>query len=616
MKKIKCLSFALAALMLGACSSDETVIVDDNGGKPSWNADGQGYVNLAINLPTTSQQTRNDGGIVEGWDDGELKEYDVKDATLILFTKAEEADPPTIHSAYDMDLNFKLDGTDAVTSVARITQAINATESKNISALVVLNRNGLFSVADGDLKVGSTSVKGNTLGQLNEKISEVSKDNWHGEGFLMSNAVLATKPGGDRAPETGVDTITLVPIDGSRIFATKTEADAKPAANIYVERAESKVTLSAKISGTENTDETYNVTGSSGLSYKITKWALDNTNKTSKLVRTVEKFENWNGYASGNIKSTDATNITNQKYRFVGNKEVGTKLTDENVKYYRIYWGNDFNYDNNTDESDAFKSASVPGTDSWKDVGESDYCFENTTDVANMLEKNCTRVLIEATFNGGEEFYTMDDMKDRIYIKEDVQKEVAARLMKNPDVANWLKENLKEGKEFLSTDFEIKLSDAQSGKITVSEVSEKIAEGDETKLKNGIPETFAEYANGSGDTKGCIDIKYYEDGKSYYSVWVAHFGDDLTPWSKDDVDEVGLLTVSNIYGTTNFDENYLGRWGMLRNNWYQIEVTGIKSLGSPTIEEVTNNTIDKVESYVSFNIYTLPWAIRKQSVVL
>lgn len=49
MKKVKLFSFALAALMLGACSSEDVI---DNGGQPQWNDKGKGYINLAIQLPT------------------------------------------------------------------------------------------------------------------------------------------------------------------------------------------------------------------------------------------------------------------------------------------------------------------------------------------------------------------------------------------------------------------------------------------------------------------------------------------------------------------------------------------------------------------------------------
>lgn len=49
MKKVKLFSFALAALMLGACSSEDVI---DNGGQTVLPGE-KGYVSFAVNLPTT-----------------------------------------------------------------------------------------------------------------------------------------------------------------------------------------------------------------------------------------------------------------------------------------------------------------------------------------------------------------------------------------------------------------------------------------------------------------------------------------------------------------------------------------------------------------------------------
>ena len=129
MKKVKLFSFALAALMLGACSSEDGI---DNGGQPQWNDKGKGYINLAIQLPTQPGTRANDN-----FDDGTPAEYEVKDATLILFVN------DVVNSAYNMDLNFSPEGTttDNITTTAKITQEINSV-SGDIKALVVLNNNG------------------------------------------------------------------------------------------------------------------------------------------------------------------------------------------------------------------------------------------------------------------------------------------------------------------------------------------------------------------------------------------------------------------------------------------------------------------------------------------
>ena len=69
MKKTKLFALAFAALALGACSSDDIV---EQKSHAQWNPEGQGYINLAINLPTQTGSRTNDN-----FDDGTIEEYDV-----------------------------------------------------------------------------------------------------------------------------------------------------------------------------------------------------------------------------------------------------------------------------------------------------------------------------------------------------------------------------------------------------------------------------------------------------------------------------------------------------------------------------------------------------------
>lgn len=106
-----------------------------------------------------------------------------------------------------------------------------------------------------------------------------------------------------------------------------------------------------------------------------------------------------------------------------------------------------------------------------------------------------------------------------------------------------------------------------------------------------------------------ISLSYYADGMAYYPVYIAHFGQGQTPWSESDYDD------ATIYGADS-DARYLGRYGVVRNNWYDISVTSIKALGSPNVTVVTNEPVDKKESYISVKINVLSWAKRTQSVDL
>ena len=582
MKKFKFFSLAFAALMLGACSSDDIAEGPQSG--PEWNAEGQGYINLAINLPSQPASRVNDE-----YDDGTPEEYDVKDATLILFSDGK------VNSAYSMDLNFALDGSsDNITTTARITQQINSMTG-TIEALVVLNNNDVFTVGEGgELTVGGTDARGKSLDELNQAISDNigTNRNWHNNGFLMSNAVLATAPGGANA-STG-SAKTLVPIDAKKIYKTEAEASNNPAANIYVERAEAKVTVTNTLSG-ETTD-------GSNMAYEIDGWCLDNTNNTSKLVRTVNGFDTWKGYASNAAIALPAN-----KYRFVGETSVGTNVAG-NETYYRIYWGDDYNYSSTAAGAlTTVGGQTVADGSLIKDIDGNtpQYCFENTTNLETMLENNCTRVVVKASFNGGKPFYTVDGDRATVWTAEDAEAEAASRIVADLAFQAWASTNVQAGQTLESTDLVVTLSD-EAGVAEVEAVT--LAEDGQAKLN-----ADADFATANAVDLGNenIDLKYYANGEAYYSVWVSHFGDKGTPWNGD---EAQTPAAGNVY--PGGDQNYLGRWGMLRNNWYEVELTGIRSLGEPTVSEATGDTIDKLESFISARINVLSWTKRTQSAEL
>lgn len=582
MKKYKFFALAFAALTLGACSSDD--VVDEQRG-PEWNAEGQGYINLAINLPSQPASRANDD-----YNDGTPEEYDVKDATLILFSNG------AVNSAYSMDLNFAGSdpADDNITTTARITQQINSMTG-TIEALVVLNNNGVFTVGEnGALTVGGATAVGMSLDELNKAISDNigTNRNWHNNGFLMSNAVLATAIGGSVVP-TNAAAKTLVPIDVTKIYKTEAEASNNPAANIYVERAEAKVTVTNSLNGT--------TTDGSNMAYTIDGWCLDNTNNTSKLVRTVSGFDTWKVYASNAVTAPE------DLYRFVGSTAVGTNVAG-NETYYRVYWGDDYNYTATAVGALTTVGGQTVADDNLIDDIEGNtpaYCFENTTDLNRMIEQNCTRVVVKASFNGGQPFYTVDGDRATVWTAANAAAEAASRIVADLDFQAWARTNVQDGEDLLSTDLVVTLS-TTAGDARVEAVT--LTEEGQAKLNADVD--FAT-ANAVALGNENIDLKYYANGEAYYSVWVSHFGDDGTPWNGD---ETQTPAAGNIY--PGGDQNYLGRWGMLRNNWYEVNLTGIRSLGEPTVSEATGDTIDKLESFISAQINVLSWTKRTQKAEL
>lgn len=597
MKKINLYSIAMAALLLGACSDDNVPTAPQ---EPTWNSNGEGYVSLAIQLPT---QPKTRAAFNDGTDlrDGTPAEYEVKDATLILFSGENDNDMK-VNSAYTMKLNFRTEGdaNDHITSTAKITQKINEMTAKKIKALVVLNNNGIFTVSTkNELKIGQNVFNG-TLAELNEALKNVDDNySWHDKGWLMSNAVMTDKPGGTDKPEEAKVTDGLVEISKTdNIKPSKTEAETVPV-TIYVERAESKVTVKADIA-----DSDRHLTTDATKTYEIMGWALDNTSKLNYLVRDTKGFTDWSQYTSHKLTSGTSD------YRFVGNKAIVTSLS-----LYRVYWSTDANYSGTITAADNYKTAGgahailadlkqANGTDA-------DYCFENTTDVAAMLEQNLTRVIVKAKFNDGNAFYTVDNDRTKMWTEDDVKKEIAARLLNAPAVHNWATENLNgPDKSITPADFEVTLSNEDAGVRTVTAIKVKDEKFSGDTFKSGAKEKFP--TNAVELANGLIDLAYYEGGFAYYPVYVRHFDEEQTPWKRE------YATAEGVYGPADAAqaENYLGRYGVVRNNWYEVNVTAIKSLGEPNVPVVSGNAPDKNENYITVAIKVLSWAKRGQDVVL
>ena len=188
-----------------------------------------------------------------------------------------------------------------------------------------------------------------------------------------------------------------------------------------------------------------------------------------------------------------------------------------------------------------------------------------------------------------------------------MKKAVKSAFLNNTDVQAWIKTGLKVGEKINEDDLDVTVaSTAGNNKPTVS----VNATGNAKYTSGSAPAVTTDITN----IMNAIKVATYEYGISYYPVRIKHFGDDLTPWKST---ENPLPTVSTgAYPSTNQAANYLGRYGVLRNNWYNIDVTGIKKLGSPVVPEVTGDTDDELAAYISVKINVLSWAKRTQSAIL
>lgn len=597
MKLNKFLLSAIAAASLTACS-DSPEIVDNN--KGHWNADGTGYVSLSISMPDNvgSKGSRANNDIFEKGDDNE---YAVKNATLVIFSgDTDDEASMTIEAAYDLPLSFTTVGGngDQIISKGKLTKQIDKITKTYAKALVILNKPTGFEVVNNntvknDLQYNGATYKGKTFAEFQALKSELEVD--VAKGFTMTNAPLTTAKSSSTTAPSSAATTTLATINKENIMPTAEEASNHPAADIYVERSVAKVTVD------NNTGTAPTITTNTNIKYNIDGYVLDNTNSTSYIVRNADETSSWY-----NLKSKSTSVNGEDQYRFIGVSSVdGTSV--EGKSLYRTYWAKDPNYTNLAGHTGQAKVGLKTNTtyDTFTSIDKASYCRENTFDVENQTQENTTRAILRVQMWTGE-----DGNKGHTYY---MYNDDATTFTDNlASAANNIVNNL-AGVPSGTTVQEVELEDPVKGKAKIKYIK---INSNATEVSTGnIFESLKNYFG---------DITVYTNGYAYYPVLIKHFGDQLTPWNITDAAKKEWTTqpsaggIDQIYpnGDSNRDANYLGRYGVVRNNWYELKINSVKRPGKPAINTPKDTPDDELNSYISVSINILSWAKRSQDVDL
>ena len=561
------------------------------------------------------------------FDDGLEAEYHVSDAIIALFYGQDET-TATCKFAFELDkTQFNKTGEDNnITSYyASGVRMIEAPEEgQHVYALAILNKTDYFKVTTsknatkentGDDKLNTklqtlttapdtyTDFTGTLSGLQTEATVDLSKiASTADQGrFFMINAPIASASSfaSGSAPENfKVTTLAPITIYNDKDIA----AGAAPANPIYVERAVAKVTVT--VPDDKDNNETKagqlmvesEVPAYDGAIVDFTAtgngWKLQNTNKKFYYVRkvtdtTIADWEDWKSYYNESVIPTEMN-------RFFG----------QTANPYRTYWGIDPNYNLiSTNLSDEFNILDSESTISWNTVATSstttyekelvEYCAENTTIAKAMQDNNLTSVLIKATFTPknttGNDFFMINNTS-AIY-------DATGFLTFATDAL--IKANHK-------ADGNLELKDELKGGITITDATnvKKLIQIDKEGTKSDLSD---DQANAILTAMG-NDIKYYQNGVCYYyATLIEHFSDDQTPLAND-------ITISAV---DDYDEaKHLGRWGVVRNNWYELNITSVSGPGSPEIPEIPEEPADKTSSYINCQINVLSWAKRSQDVDL
>lgn len=579
---------AVIAAMTASCSSNEDLGTAGPG--TGTNEAGASYASITIDLPTT----RGTRAEIDNFDGGTASEYAVNDATLLIFKKVgtSENDYTFVEKADLGNLEPWKNVTPAnkgITTEATITaelKKVTVGEGGDYYALVILNNKD----KDNKDKVSMPSST-DTYGTWNAATTVKNLIDYK-KGFYMANA--PEFKGADQEPTT------LVQIKG--IYRTKEEAHSKPGATVHVERGLAKVTVGkgtgkdyftgAKASGTKYSND----------DVKIESWALDVINKYSFPVHVTAGLKDGLTSTSLTIPSYPEiwSNVSGKTDRFVS--QVSAKGA-----FKRVYWGIDPNYSMDLSdftkcnaqftlaEADVSKVAWNAGSGSDKPL----YCMENTFDINNMLQGQTTRVLLKATYTPSavasetdKTFFMIGNSSDIwtvTTLAEQIKSKAEEVLGTTAGVTVTLNDGIKAAGTHLldATNVTIKSGADDKTSAIVDQINDKLG------LKAATT------------TDPIVGIATYKGGESYYIARIKHFGDDFTAWNPGD----------KLYDGNN--EKWLGRYGVLRNNWYDLTVNSISGPGYPDVPKVKPGDPDDEDTkYINVSVKILDWAKRSSTLDL
>lgn len=366
----------------------------------------------------------------------------------------------------------------------------------------------------------------------------------------------------------------LVPVMS---YAKKTDAQNSASdQTIYVERAVAKVQLFTDWTG----DYTISTGVNADSKVTIDKWQLDVTNKWTYAVR---RFD---------VASYPAANYP----RFY----CGAPN--------RTYWAQDPNYD-----SYSYSEASETGNfhviknvnGITNAVGDIEYCLENTFDTKHQKQDETTRVLVSAIYTPkelvSEEGYTAGDTW---YLLGNATKGYSATGVKRA-IADALNE--------MTT---------PEGTLDASNISLEgifIVAGTQEEMT-----TASFKINGTEPNDGQLAfvknrlgrVTTYLNGRCYYGIRIKHL-DYYCPWGVEGApsfdETIYVDYVNSTHDRSELEKAYLGRYGVVRNNWYKVTINSISQPGTPTIPELTKDPDDQQKYYLQATINILDWAVRTQT---
>ena len=592
------LAASVAALLAG-CAKEDDSPQEGTGGTTTVPAGTTGTMNVSLKYAI---ETRAD----QEYDDGEDSESRAQDLTIYFF----DDDKNYLGSSYVSDLSQEDDSKDDnVTSTitvdvpTNIVQTLYESSDKEATMYVVavLNK-GTFTP---QITAGENYNVFNAACQI--ALADAAKT----DNFMMTSSNYLKDISGTQQTE-----MALTPITNKNVGLKSDDQTTSPdPVTIAVERVVAKVTV--QDTETRPTD---------GATWTILGWGLNVTNKTFYPVKNFGGDQFLDLLASK--YNTWQPNTSNKPWN--------------NPTDMRSHWAVDPNYAAGqatiTDMPNDFNEFSFSDPSS-AEVKGALYCFENTT-VETMQQRNATTSAVIVAQFYPKDFKEADKAgswikwNDAAYSKENDYATFVEKVVEDVDGDNQVitkyykldtngtttgndgkkysplseedfictyttegKEKIIFGKKnttigYKDAELQVALKDSEIKLYTITDDQASEATSAPVEINKAIAKALT-------DNPPTV---YYE-GYCYYVVPIRHF-------AKGEVAD---------YTGGEYQSNHLGRYGIVRNNYYQITINDITQPGEPITDPTVDPSTDKDDEtnyWINVSIKVLSWKIRTQNVIL
>lgn len=493
-------------------------------------------------------------------------------------------------------------------------------------------------------------------------------------GLVMTSVPISNVAGGTTAPNATTTKITtLSEIQSNAIFETKAEAEkaTNPLTCCYVERAAVKVELINSVTKLKGTNVDFTIEG----------WSLGNINNNASGYFNTRQFDaGWIGLENEKAPTNTkyrmvgrtaffTTGHTPNGYRtyfgedvnFDGNTGLikNTLLTSDYLTFNNAAGAQNitYTYENTINENSMIYQnttyvgikAKIGDADFYVEEGKPNIKLDDVTDIATRVKANAS-----ATFDAAVGT-----------INAAISADLSATNPSDPTVSTSTiiaaagvdKNEIDEVSYTLGATVSLGSVNSSTGEqsytyqITINNITAK-KNGSEVSLDNthkSAVETAVKALTAVSEIITPTDrvnaTKFYKyvGGISYYSMRIAHFGgtdintsdknyaNGETPWSApsaayNNYELIYPLDGQSIHDTPiNYGASrkaaWLGRWSIVRNNWYVLDIKQVEGLGSPVPEDYSGTGIGNTPDdnpgrsyYIAAEVHILPWVKRFQSV--